>query len=383
MVFRKSSVSNHEKHFESQIRVPLIWTVLGMVGLIAIYCVIMLIGDRRKDVAVESYGSRSHYDTAISWPGQVIATPAHIVGDTGNWFGDYFFAVKQNRALKAQVAELSKYRDLYIQMHAVNQRYERLLNLRTEPPVASIGARSVLVSRGPFNNNRLIDSGSAKNIRFGNPVITENGLIGRVVGVSPHVSRVLMVTDVISRIPVMVARSDARAILVGDGGDHPRLEFVRGKGSIKKGDQILTSGDSGVFPRGLPVGEAVQGLDGIWHVNLYANRAPIDTVKVLLFEDFSQLPNADQVLKSPSITTVLPPPPIQVPLQAPTGTTGAGVNPLPKPANANAPSQTSGQTPAQGANAASTVPRPSPAAIQASTTSPAPATPNATTQGRQ
>jgi rod shape-determining protein MreC len=303
-------VPYQDKHFEQQIKVPVTWVVLGIVAVIAVMSFLLLLGDRRGELEPQSYGSRSNYDSVASLPNQGLAYPAHKAGDFGSWFGDYFFAVRENRILKKKVADLSQYRDLYLQQRDINNRYEKLLNLRTEPPVDTVTARSVAVSRGPFNNNRLIDAGSAKGVRFGNPVITEQGLVGQVVAVSQEVSRVLMVTDPISRIPIMIARSDARAILQGDGGDFPRLEFVRGRDAVKKGDQVLSSGDGGVFPRGLPVGEAVQGLDGVWRVKLYANRGPIDYIKVLKFEDFSRLPNADQILNAPSITDVLPPPPL-------------------------------------------------------------------------
>jgi rod shape-determining protein MreC len=305
-------VAFQDKHFEQQIRLPMTLAILGLVGFIGFIAILMLLGDHRREVTPEAYGSRSGYDQMAAPASKVLAAPAHLLGDSGNFIGDYLFAVDENRVLKKKVAQLSQYRDLYLQMKDINQRYEKLLNLRTEPPVDMVTARSVSVSRGPFNNNRLIDAGSNKGIAFNNPVITEQGLVGRVIGVSSNVSRVLMITDVISRVPIMIARSDARAIMIGEGGDYPRLEFVRGKESVIKGDQILSSGDGGIFPRGLPIGEAVKGPDGVWRVRLYANRGAIDYVKILKFQDFSQFPNADELLKYPSVTTVLPPPPVTI-----------------------------------------------------------------------
>nr|WP_303649708.1 rod shape-determining protein MreC [Asticcacaulis machinosus] len=294
---------------------------MALVAAVCIFGALSFLGDRREEVSGRSYGNRSGFDAAAGPASNVLATPAHVVGDGANWIDDYFFAVRENRILKKRVQDLSLYRDMYFQQKDISERYEKLLNLRTEPPVEMVTARSVSVSRGPFNNNRLIDAGSNAKIRFGNPVITDQGLVGRVVGVSPKVSRVLLITDVVSRTPIMIARSDARAVMSGDGGEFPRLDFVRGKDAVKKGDQILTSGDGGIFPRGLPVGEAVQGVDKVWRVKLYANRAPIDFVKILLYEDFSQFPEADQVLMTPQITELLPQPAIPQPVTA--GAAGA------------------------------------------------------------
>jgi rod shape-determining protein MreC len=301
---------------------------------------------------VASYGNRGSFDTAAAKANNILSTPAHIVGDKASQIDDYFFDVNENRLLKRKVAELEKYRDSYNQLLEINKRYETLLNLRTEPMVEMVAARSMSVSRGPFNNNRLIDAGTNKQIKFGYPVINEHGLVGRVVGVSPEVSRVLMVTDVVSRVPVMIARSDARAMLSGDGGGYPRLEYLRGgKESLKKGDQILTSGDGGLFPRGLAVGEAVRGVDGVWRAKLYINRAPVDEVKVLKFQDFSQLPRADEVLKSPPVTDILPAPPEKLTQTTPATTTGpaaasnVATSPASNPPQSNRPQASRGNRP--------------------------------------
>ncbi|UDF02737.1 rod shape-determining protein MreC [Asticcacaulis sp. AND118] len=305
------------------LKLPITWGVMVVVAAICVVGALMFLGDRRGGLDAASYGNRAGFDRAAAKGNNLLTGPAHFVSDRTNGIEDYFFAVSENRVLKQKIVELEKYRDAYRQAKELNRRYEVLLNLRTEPEVESVTARSVSVSRGPFNNNRLIDAGVTKGLAFGNPVINEHGLVGRVVGVSPDVSRILMVTDVVSRVPVMVTRTDARAMMVGDGGGFPRLEFVRGGPDVlKKGDQILTSGDGGIFPRGLPVGEARRGVDGVWRVDLYTNRGPIDLVKVLKFQDFTHFPRADEVLRSPLATEVLPPP---TPT-APTAATSASVS---------------------------------------------------------
>lgn len=304
-----SSVSyGDNKHFE-HLKLPMTWAVMGVVGLVCIIAALMLLGDRSEQVEAEAYARRQGFDSAAGPVNNVLSWPVHKVGDGTNWLDDYLFAVSENRILRKKVAELSQYENMYKQERDLNSRYEKLLNLRTEPALEMVAARSVSVSRGPFANNRLIDAGSKKGITFGNPVITDQGLVGRIVGISPDVSRVLMVTDVTSHVPVMVMRSDARAMMNGDGNTgYTKLDFVRGKDSVREGDQILTSGDGGIFPRGLPVGEAVKGVDGVWRVRLYSNRAPIDFVKVIKFKDFSQLPDASNLLRSPPVSDLLPPP---------------------------------------------------------------------------
>src|SRR6185436_8279734 len=113
-------------------------------------------------------------------------------------------------------------------------------------------------------------------------------------------SRVLLVTDISSRVPIMVDRTNARAIMTGDGGPNPKLAYLRGDNPVKSGDRIVTSGDGGVFPRGLPVGLAIKGLDGGWRVQLASDYAPIHFVRVLVFRDFTQLADMKALLQTKS-----------------------------------------------------------------------------------
>lgn len=277
------------------IKVPLAWTAAVVVVVAVIGAVVLLLGDRTTSEGGSTMGAaRGGFEAAAGPVGGVFAAPVRWAGAARDYVGGYFFAIGENRRLKAEIAELRGWRDEAIAQKNINGRYEALLGLRTEPPVPMATGRAISESRGPFSNAKLIDVGSAKGVRIGNPVVTEHGLVGRVTGVTGGVSRVVLLTDVASRTPVMIERTDARAMLTGDGGDSPRLEFIRGSGSIKAGDRILSSGDGGGLPRGLPVGVAAKGVDGAWRVKLFSDHGAIDYVRVLLFQSFGQLvsPNA-------------------------------------------------------------------------------------------
>lgn len=277
------------------IKVPLAWTAAVVVVVAVIGAIVLLLGDRTTSEGGSTMGAaRGGFEAAAGPVGGVFAAPVRWAGAARDYVGGYFFAIGENRRLKAEIAELRGWRDEAIAQKNINGRYEALLGLRTEPPVPMATGRAISESRGPFSNAKLIDVGSAKGVRIGNPVVTEHGLVGRVTGVTGGVSRVVLLTDVASRTPVMIERTDARAMLTGDGGDSPRLEFIRGSGSIKAGDRILSSGDGGGLPRGLPVGVAAKGVDGAWRVKLFSDHGAIDYVRVLLFQSFGQLvsPNA-------------------------------------------------------------------------------------------
>lgn len=285
--------------FES-LKVPLAWTAAVVVVVAIIASILMIVADRRHEAAGDSYGAaRAGFDAGAGPVNGVLAWPVRWAGAATDYVKGYFFAVSENRRLRAQVAELEPWRDQAIALKNVNARYEAMLGLRTEPPVAMATARSISESRGPFVNARLLDAGASRGVRVGNPAINEDGLVGRVIGVSGGVSRMLLLTDVSSRIPVLVDRTDARAMLSGDGSGNPRLEFVRGDDAVQAGDRILTSGDGGGLPRGLPIGVAAKGIDGSWRVKLFSDRGAIDYVRILLFQDFGQLVSSESLNASP------------------------------------------------------------------------------------
>lgn len=288
------------------LKTPLIWTASIAVIVAAVLGVAILIGDRRQTLQAQAYSATKDAVATVAAPvGGAMAAPVRWTGGGLSAIRAYFFAVSQNEQLRQENAELERYRDSAIALSNENAQLRILLGMKTDPPIPTASGLVVMDARGPFANTRLINVGSEHQVQIGNPVVSQRGVIGRVIGVSRGASRVLLLTDISSRTPILVARTNARAILTGDGGPNPRLAYLRGDAPVREGDRILTSGDGGLFPRGLPVGVAVVGLDGAWRVRLDSDFAPIDFVHVLLFKDFAQL--VDQKALAQSVIPPLPP----------------------------------------------------------------------------
>ena len=320
----------------ADLKAPLIWTASVAVIVAGVIAVAILIGDRRETLQAEAYGASKNVVDSVAAPvGGAISAPVRWTGGGIDAVRGYFFAISQNQALHKENLELERYRDAAIALNNENQRLRALLNLKTDPPIPMVAGHVVLDARGPFSNTRLADVGSEQGIVIGNPVMSERGLVGRVVGVARGASRILLLTDIASRTPVMVDRTNARAILTGDGGGHPKLAYMRGVDPVKIGDRVLTSGDGGIFPRGLPVGVAVRGVDGAWRVRLDSDDAPIDFVRILQFRSFDQA--VDQKALANSTLPPLPPADAaaiaaQDQASASSGPPGVAAKPKPAPA---------------------------------------------------
>jgi rod shape-determining protein MreC len=207
-----------------ELKVPLTWTA-GIVFLVVLIAsVAILLSDRREAFDTDAYGRpRTLSDKVMAPVGEVLSTPGRLAGDGIEGIRGYFFAASENRRLKAELKTMQQWRETAVRLRDLNDRYRALLGLKTDPPIPMATARVVTDSRGPFANSRLADAGSEKGIQIGNPVMSENGLVGRIIGVTEGVSRILLLTDVASRTPVMIDPSTAGAILTGEGGPIPKL----------------------------------------------------------------------------------------------------------------------------------------------------------------
>jgi rod shape-determining protein MreC len=327
------------------LKVPLAWTAGAALIVALIAAVAFLATNPKGDPQTKAYGAARQLFDKIDRPvSGVLSKPGEWISDGVHFVGDYFFAVSENRRLKAELREMRKSEDRAVALTNENRRLKAILGLRTDPPIPMVAGRTVLDTRGPYANTRLINVGREAGVQIGNPVMNDRGLVGRIVGVSDGVSRVLLLSDVTSRMPVLNARTDARAILTGDAGPNPRLAYMRGADPVKAGDRILTSGDGGVIPRGLPVGVAAPGLDRQWRVRLAADLESVDYVQVLKFKDFAQLADLAELEK-----TKMPPP---------TAGDAAAAQAVHTTANAPAPATSGGSTPTRSAAATPAPARP-------------------------
>lgn len=215
---------------------------------------------------------------------QLASVPIRRAANVGPWWRRQFELAEENAALREEIAELRAWERLAVGLRDQIELYEEALNLQAPPARQRITTFAVAERGGPFVRSQLIGIGRDLGVRSGHPVLNVYGLVGRTVDVGRRSSRVLMLTDLNSRVAVMADRSNARAMLVGDNSDFPRLDYLGREPDLRVGDRIITSGDDNVMPRGMPVGEAVRDRDGRWRVRLYTDAAPIDLVWVYPFE---------------------------------------------------------------------------------------------------
>ena len=188
---------------------------------------------------------------------------------------------EENARLEKQNAQLLNRQAVAEQISRENAELRLMLHVVPDPQASFITARVISDSGGPFVRTVLINAGKQNNVRRGQAVITSEGLTGRVVSAGQHSARILLLTDLNSRIPVVVESSRARAVLTGDNTPRPRLEFLAIDARVGVGSRIVTSGHGGIFPPGLPVGIVFSVGEERVLVQPYVNWDRLEFVTVL------------------------------------------------------------------------------------------------------
>jgi rod shape-determining protein MreC len=173
------------------------------------------------------------------------------------WLG-YFYLIdvrQQNAELQRQLEEY-KQREVHFQeAEQALIRLENLLDLKRQVALPVIGARVIAYDPSLWSRSAIINQGKAQGVKEGLPILAPQGIVGRIVGVYPEYSKVMLIVDRKSSADAMVQRTRIRGMLKGKGGNRCSLEFVPKSADVQVGDLVLASGLVGLYPKGLVFGK--------------------------------------------------------------------------------------------------------------------------------
>ena len=221
------------------------------------------------------------YRTAVvsNYPTKIFSGSYNVVEDHFNLYKDYDNLKKENEELKSKYSK-SEFLELE------NSQLRKLINEQTESQSNLVSARVMLEEQSPYLNSFVINIGANKELKNGMAVLDGKNFIGRIVDVNFFSSRILLITDLNSKIPVISEPSGNHAILSGHGDSKPTLEYLSENHKIEQGDKIYTSGKEGIFAPGIPIGES-NVLGDLVEVHLYSELSEITFVNINL-DDFKE-----------------------------------------------------------------------------------------------
>lgn len=214
-------------------------------------------------------------------------------------FQSYTRIYEQNQELKRELQKMTAWKEAARQLGEQNARLLDLNKVRLDPKLTYITGQVLADSGSPFRQSVLVNVGARDGIRDGWACMDGLGYVGRISGVGARTSRVILVTDSNSRIPVTVQPAGQRALLSGDNSPLPLLEFVENADDVAPGDRVVTSGDGGVLPAGLLVGQVVRGNDKRLRVVLSADYQRLEFLRVLRSHELAPLTDPGALVAPP------------------------------------------------------------------------------------
>lgn len=217
---------------------------------------------------------------------ELLAGPIAYVNETFGYVSDYFNVLKQNEALRRENAELRQWMNEALELREVVAAYEGLQTYEAPPTAHPVDAFVIGEANDAFARSMIVNAGRARNVESGQAVVDDRGLIGRIVDTGTRASRVLLLSDIQSRVPVYVEGAAVEGILVGRTRDKPAISFTETSEPVEiiPGQRVVTSGAGGVLPRGLPVGVVDGERRGEIVIDLYANYARTRMVRIINYE---------------------------------------------------------------------------------------------------
>ncbi|NUB46682.1 rod shape-determining protein MreC [Fertoebacter nigrum] len=236
----------------------------------------------------------------MEWALLPVTKAAGMIDD----FQSYTRIYEQNQELRRELQQMKAWKEAALQLEQKNARLLDLNQVRLDPKLTHVTGVVLADSGSPFRQSVLLNVGARDGIRDGWATMDGIGLVGRISGVGQTTARVILLTDSNSRIPVIVQPSGQKALLSGDNSAAPPLEFLEKPDLVRPGDRVVTSGDGGVFPADLLVGQVAQGTDRRLRVLLSADYDRLEFLRVLRSHELAPITDPGSLVAPP-----LPPAP--------------------------------------------------------------------------
>jgi len=194
----------------------------------------------------------------MEWALAPVTQFTRIVSD----YQSYAQIYQRNQELGQELQRMKGWQEAALQLEQTNAQLRALNNVQLSPSLGFVTGEVITDSGSPFSQSGLLNVGLLDGIQDGQAAVDGLGLVGRISGVADHTSRLVFLSDVSSQVPVIIRPSGQTAILHGDNTLAPKVLFIETPDDVLPGMRVVTSGDGGVFPPELLVGQIVRTASG-------------------------------------------------------------------------------------------------------------------------
>lgn len=224
----------------------------------------------------------------ISLPvAQIAAAPFNIAINILTNFHELSIAKEENIRLKAEMETLKSFYIRSLDIHEENKELREILKFVNSRSSNFQIAKVVGASHRVFNQKVFVNAGSDHNVKEGSIVTGSDGVIGRISEVGTNKSRLILVTDASSHIPVITSKSRVRGILAGNGSSLMDILYLPKDHSIQEGDRVFTSGDGDILPPGLLIGVVKEVKEDSVKVSMVESADNVDIATIISYDSLS------------------------------------------------------------------------------------------------
>jgi|TARA_B110000114_G_scaffold54394_1_gene57870 rod shape-determining protein MreC len=234
---------------------------------------------------------------SFSWVGLPLAKAFDLLLSAKSYEKIY----QQNQNLRRELQQMKAWKEAALQREQENAKLLDLNKVRLDPKFTRITGVVLADSGGPFRKTVLLNIGTRDGIMDGWAAMDGLGLVGRISGVANKTSRVVLLGDTSSKIAVTIDSGGQRALIVGDNTNRPTIQFLEYPETVRPGDRVITSGDGGVFPPGILVGQVIKSQFGKLRVMPAADIQRLEFLRIIRHQAREKITTTGSLVGLPTI----------------------------------------------------------------------------------
>ena len=270
----------------SQFKLFLRRVTITLVVLFAFFLVLLSKADNTRLSATENMASRV-FNPVI----RVLQLPVDGVDFAFQKIKNFFFVYSENERLRKSLEDLSVLKNRLQILEVEHALLSEALHYAPLMPAEFLTAKVISAQGDSFNHSLIVYLKNKERVKEGQIALYKENVIGRVENLSGDYARIMLITDINSKIPVFLKKDKTRAILAGNNTSTLDLLYAPSNAKLAVGDEVLTSGIGGIFPTGLPIGSISEIKASGVKVKPFASMEEIEYVRIVdygLTDDMSK-----------------------------------------------------------------------------------------------
>ena len=265
-------------------------------GVVVLFLIVIFIVWRIDSPRVERFRVMltDRFLPSSEWAMAPLTRTVNVIQD----FQSYQSLYDQNQQLRRELQQMKSWKEAALQLEQENARLLDLNKLQLDAQLTWISGIVRADSGSPFRQSVLLNVGGQDGIQNGWAAMDGLGLVGRIAGVGERTSRAILLTDPYSQIPAVIQPSRENALVVGDNTSNPLVDFIENADLVRAGDRIVTSGNGGVLPPGLLIGQLVVDPNGRLRARLSADYERLEYLRVLRDYSVVEITDPQNILMS-------------------------------------------------------------------------------------